>query len=76
MQNNFFNHITDLSKDTFLAVLGMVGIDQAPSVVTDLAPFVEVAESAGSSPDWLTPVLQGLIAVATVLLQFFRGRKK
>jgi hypothetical protein len=71
---NGTSKILDFMQDTAIAAAGIIGIDQAPQLLDSGAKISSAAASGGGSPDWIEPLLQGLIAVITIIAQFFKNR--
>lgn len=69
-------NITDQITTILIGGAGMLGVDQAPVIVDALSQSATNLESAATSPNWVEPVLQALIAVITVISTIFRSRKK
>lgn len=71
---NPLQKVTDLLTSAGIATVGIIGVDQAPKITEGIQQISNSGASAAGSPDWIEPLLQGLIAVITILAQFFRNR--
>ena len=74
MISNYLNRILHFLQDLAIGAAGIVGIDQTPKLIQNSAEISSAAGAASGHPDWVEPLLQGIIAVVTIIAQFFRNR--
>lgn len=72
--SNYLNRILHFSQDLAIGAAGIIGVDQAPKLIESSVQISAGAASGGGSPDWIEPLLQGIIAIVTIIAQFFRNR--
>ena len=65
-----------LAENVAIGAAGIIGVDQVDGIVPSVEVINGVAASASSGPDWVEPLLQGLIAIFTIIATWFRSRPK
>lgn len=66
--------IQDTVEAVGVAAAGIIGVQNGDVLASAVDQGNKVAESAANAPDWVEPLLQGIIAVVTIIIQFFRNR--
>lgn len=64
------------AKGLTIGAAGIAAIAAVEPAMAQHANEVMDAGAAVGAPNWVEPLLQGLVAILTILLQFFGGNKK
>lgn len=71
---NPLQKVNDLLTSAGIAAVGIIGVEKAPEISEGIQQMSSSGGSGAGSPDWIEPLLQGLIAVITIIAQFFKNR--
>jgi len=64
--------VVDIATRTAIATVGMVGVENADVLIDQVSKSAANSGSAAGSPDWVEPLIQGIIAILSIIAAFFR----
>ncbi len=64
--------VVDLATRTAIATVGIVGVENADIIVDQMSKSAANSGAAAGSPDWVEPLIQGIIAILSIIAAFFR----
>tara|TARA_B110000503_G_C7121298_1_gene402645 strand:+ start:232 stop:483 length:252 start_codon:yes stop_codon:yes gene_type:complete len=76
MRDQITTHVTDTVQRIAIAAAGIVGVDNAEALASVADQGAQIAGRSAQHPDWIEPLIQGIIALATILIQLFATRRK